>query len=280
MPSRVLVVAAVLVGAGPAFADVAWPAAIIERPYALPGDTLSLYGDFDVVHFSVGSGANMIAGTGEALHLGGAYGITTKITTGLDYAFPFAGDSVGKQGRGPLVGFGEYDVFHDAALSVTASADFTADFSATDAMANPTVATTLHAGAAVRYRLSPTLCVFTGAPSGPGLVGQQLSVRLESNGPITFTLPVGAGMQVTPRAFAFASTTLAAIAIAHSPFADSSNPNTTKRAVFVGGDNLGIPLTLGGWFALATADVGVMIADDLRHPGDLYTVALGLRWYR
>src|SRR5205823_9375447 len=56
-------------------ATVAWPAAIIDRPFNLPKAGIAAYGDINIPHFSFGSGMTAKSSTLYGLHIGGAYGV-------------------------------------------------------------------------------------------------------------------------------------------------------------------------------------------------------------
>lgn len=254
--------------------EAAWPAAIIARPYVMASEGLAVYGDFVIDHFAVGM--MPVSGTSQGLHAGAAYSVTDAAALGIEYAMPFAGDTATK-GEGPLVPFVMYSLAHDDRWSASASADFTEDFSSSTNQER-----VVHVGVAARYRVASTLAVFTGAPMGPGPVGQQLLIGVQHGGPITFTAPLGLAWQATPVAFVYARTELFAVALHNTPFADTSTmPPGTKRFVVLGDSNVGVPLELGGWGALSGhLDVGAVLRDDLRHPGDKYAVAFGLRWFK
>src|SRR5690606_30541244 len=71
------------------------------------------------------------------------------------------------------------------------------------------------AGLGAKYLIGPKMAVFTGAPFGPGPVGNHLNISLSDNGPITFDIPVGFGYQAMPQLYAFATTQLATLAISN-----------------------------------------------------------------
>ena len=259
----------------------AWLGPQIDRPYAMAKGKIGAYGDIDVNHLSISSGMTSISATQEALHVGGAFGITDQISAGLDYGAPIAGDGTDKNaGKGPLTFFGMYQIAHDSKMSIAATADFALNLcGAADPMTGDCSSTkAIHAGLGAKYKLGPTMALYTGAPFGPGPVGQHLSISLESNGPITFSLPIGFAFQATPQIFAFAQTELFSAYLSNAPMgADSFR--------LIGGDiekgGIGIPLTFGGYFGVNNQlDVGLAISFlDLGHAGDFYTIGFLGRWH-
>lgn len=178
--------------------------------------------------------------TADALVLGGGYGITDKITAGAQYVIAPGiisdGDS---EFKGELDIFAQFDIKTDDKLHLTASADFAYDLCGSRDMMGECVGTkAIHAGLGLRYKLTPKMAVFTGAPYGPGPVGQHLSISLEDMGPITFALPVGFMFQATPELNINAQTSLGTIAINDS----------AGDSAFFGADF--IPLSVGGLFAI------------------------------
>lgn len=259
----------------------AWLGPQIDRPYTMAKGKIGAYGDIDVFHLSISSGMASVSATQEGLHVGGAYGITDQISAGVDYLAPIAGDGTDKSaGKGPLALFAGYQIVHNANMSVAATADFTINLcGANDPMTGDcSSAKSIHAGLGAKYKLGPTMALYTGGPFGPGPVGQHLSISLESNGPITFGLPIGFAFQATPQIIAFAQTELFSAYLSNAPMgADSFR--------LIGGDiekgGIGIPLTLGGYFGVNNMlDVGAFLSFlDLGHAGDFYTIGFAGRWH-
>ena len=200
--------------------------------------------------------------TAEFLQLGGGFGVTDKITAGFTYAFDVHDDSgtFPNSVKGPLDLYGSFNVMHKDKLSVTAGADFAIDTGNTDSKS-------ISAGLSAKYMLSPTLAVYTGNPIPLGPAGQHLHIDLGTNGPITFSVPVGVALQPSPKLFAFVDTTLADFSI--------SNSNNA----FIFSDF--IPVDVGALFRAAKdIDVGVTFQDDLKNAGDFYIIGLTARLYK
>ena len=272
-------------------APPSWTQEMIKRPFTAMKGGIVAYGDLDIMHVDFG----MASATQYQLHLGGAYGVTDKISAGLEYSFPLAGDGTdGVTGKGPLRLYGIMGLTQSDKMTIAAEADFELNFAGgVDAMTGDATTTkAIHAGLDVRYMATPKVALFTGSPMGPAVPGalgslqvagfgtfgtqQHLSISLESDGPITFSIPVGVAFQATPKIFAYADTVLASIALANSPYPDGMD---TKSIVFIGDDNLEIPLHVGGFYsANKNLDIGVTLLDNLKHAGDLIVIALGARW--
>jgi hypothetical protein len=248
---------------------------LIDQQYVADKGKVGAFGDVDVVHLSF-AGASA---TQEGLNLGAGYGITDKITAGLEYAFPVAGDGTdNSKFKGPLTIFGNLLLAHSDKLTVAVNADFNYDVCGSiDQMGECSGTKAIHAGLGLKYRVAPKLAIFTGSPIGPGPVGQHLTISLEDSGPITFDLPVGAGLQATPQIFAFAETNLALFRLANANGADTVSPIFSDAEM--GG--IGIPLALGGFFGVnKQLHVGAQLSfPDLAHAGDLWGVTVGARFY-
>lgn len=252
---------------------------LIDQQYVADKGKVGAFGDVDIVHLSLSGGGVSVSATQEGLNLGAGYGITDKITAGLEYAFPVAGDGTdNSKFKGPLTIFGNLLLAHSDKLTVAVNADFNYDVCGSfDQMGDCSGTKAIHAGLGLKYRLAPKFAVFTGSPFGPGPVGQHLSISLESSGPITFDLPVGFGMQATPQLFAFAETNLALFRLANANGADTVSPIFSDSEM--GG--IGIPLALGGFFGVnKQLHVGAQLQfPDLAHAGDLWGVTVGARFY-
>jgi hypothetical protein len=254
---------------------------LLDQQYVMDKGKVGAYGDLTIAHISLSGGGVSVSATQEGLHLGAGYGITDKITAGVDYAFPLAGDGTDNtKGKGPLSIFGGFLISHNDKLTVAASADFDYDLCGTaDMMGNCSGTKALHAGLGLKYKVAPKVAIFTGAPFGPGPFGQHLSISLESSGPIDFNLPVGAAFQATPQIFAFAETNLAEFRLANAPMgADAVSPIFSDSEK--GG--IGVPLQLGGYYGVnKTLHVGANLEfPDLMHAGDFYAIFLGARFFQ
>lgn len=253
---------------------------LIDQNYVVDKGKVGAFGDVDVVHLSFSGGGVSASATQEGLNIGAGYGVTDKISAGLEYAFPLAGDGTdNSKFKGPLTIFGNILLAHNDKLTVAANADFEYDVCGTIDATNGDCAGTkaIHAGLGLKYRVAPKIAIFTGSPFGPGPIGQHLSISLESSGPITFDLPVGAGMQVTPQIFGFVETNLATFRLANANGADTVSPIFSDAEM--GG--IGIPLALGGYFGVSKQlHVGAQLTfPDLAHAGDLWGIAFGARFY-
>lgn len=248
----------------------AWSRSVVDRPYILGKGKIAAYGQYGIARVS---GPNPIdptmtlSFTGDQFGVGGAYGVTDKITAGAQYGFTpgLIGDA-DSEVKGSFDIFGEYEVIRDAKLNVTASADFDIDLCGSiDMMGECSSALGINAGLGARYTLAPKMAAFTGAPYGPGPVGQHLKISFD--GPIDFALPVGFMYQATPELNVHATTQLLNIGI--------SDSNTT----IFGADY--IPLTLGALYSATPAIdvVGTFGLPDLKNGVDALTFAVGARWY-
>lgn len=223
-------------------ATMGWSKSVIDRPLVLGKGQLAAYGDFDIFRLSFTDPVSMTSATAtaEGLSLGAGYGVTDKITAGVNYAFSIHDFEI----KGPLTLFGSLDIMHNDKLSVAANADILINL-------GDTTTETLQAGLGVRYKVTPKVAVFTGGGSFPGAllafgsaygplagspVGQHLAIGLNSNAPISFDIPVGVGLQATPELYVGVSTALAHIGI-------SNDDNA-----FFGADY--IPVNVGALFAV------------------------------
>ena len=252
--------------------SMAWSRSVVERPYVLNKGKIGAFAQYAIAKLSFDNGmGGTISATADGFGVGAGYGITDKITAGLTYGFTpgIIGDADSEL-KGDLDIFGEFQIMHDAKLDVTASADFDFDLCAgTDAMGDCVSGKALHAGLGARYTLAPKMAVFTGAPYGPGAVGQHLSISLESDGPITFAVPLGFMYQATPELNVHLMTELTRIAISNA-----------GDSIFFGADY--IPLTLGGLYSVTpNIDITAMfVLPDVKEIGfDLYAFAIGARYY-
>jgi len=253
---------------------------LLDQRYVVAGGTVGAHVDLTIFHLAMAAGTSSVRGTQEGLDVGASYGVTDQLTAGVDYAFPFAGDGTetGK-GLGPLRGFGMFLLTDTDRLTVTGSADLDHDLCGDYTMGGSCASiTTLHVGVGLKYKLAPTLALFTGAPFGPGPAGEQFSARLDTPHTIELDLPAGVAFQATPQLFAFAETNLAHLRLANaSTGADAISP------IFSDSDNngLGVPLQLGGYLGVTkTLHVGATVElTDLVHAGDRYTVLVGARFF-
>ena len=224
----------------PGDAAVAWSQSYIDRPLTLPAKMLSIYGDVDVANISFTdpvSGTSS-SSTAEGLQLGVAYGVSEQLTVGADYAVTLNPNGSAK---GPLDLYGSFRAFHKDKLSAAIGGGVIIDFT------DPTTEE-IFLGAAIRFQLAPKLAIFTGSPTtAPGPAGSHLQIGLNSGAPITLSIPVGVGLQVTPQAYVYVDTTIADISIKNS------------NNAFIFSDF--IPLEIGGLFAVSSQlDVGAHLA--------------------
>jgi hypothetical protein len=245
-------------GGGGAGWTFAWPKEVVYRPYTLPAKMLAIQGVLGIVRTSQTDPMTMMttSRTAEGLAVGAGYGIDDKLTVGGSYAIALHDF----EAKGPLTFYGEYSLKHNATLSVAASANFTVDFAADNALR-------INAGLGARYNVIPKLGIYTGAPFGPGPVGQHLTIGLNNKGPVSFDVPLGVLYQATPELGVFAGTNVVHI-----------NISNDKTAVF-GADF--IPLHIGGLFAItekfdAFAVIGL---GDLKNGVDLFDISLGVQFY-
>jgi hypothetical protein len=262
-------------GTATATTDVAtgmWSRVLIDRPYVVPAGKIGAYASYNIAKVTIPPVGTFPGGefTGDGLGIGAGYGVTDKITVGGQYGFDtgIIGDGDFGIGEGTLGLIGNFQLVHDGKLFVAANADVSLDFCGSNNMGDCGLATTIHAGLGARYNLAPQMAVYTGAPYGPGSVGQHLSISLESDGPITFALPIGFMYQATPELNLHVETNLATIEIANA------------GNQFFGADI--IPLAIGGLYSVnRNLDVvGMFSLADLKEAAfDFWSLQLGIRYY-
>lgn len=237
-----------------------WPKSIIDRPITLLKGKVGAGADLTILHASVTVGTVTASATSEGLHVGGGYGVSDKLTVGGDYSFALHDFEI----KGPLTLYGAFSLTHSDKLTVGASADITLG------LGNDPVTETIHAGLGVRYKLAPKFAVFTGNPWTPGVLGQHLSIGLNSGAAKSFAIPVGFAFQATPELFAYASTNIATILL--------SDPGMGDRVSTIADFT---PVNIGAWFNLnKNLDVGgSLVFPDIQHAGDFYGINLGVRYY-
>jgi hypothetical protein len=188
-----------------AASSVAPVAPIIADSLVLARGELGMIGGLGLTRQSqtilVFSGTN----TTEGLVATVGYGITDQLTMGLQYELPIHDDSGAFPSAGVLDAMGAYEILRNDKLALAIGADVSLTFPE----GSGGTTTTIDLGATLRYKLTPTVALFTGNPVAPGAVGQQFAVSTQSNGPIRLSLPVGVAWQPTPRLFTAAQTTLA-----------------------------------------------------------------------
>jgi hypothetical protein len=252
---------------------VVWSRVLIDRPYTMSTGKVGAYAGYNIGKITIVNPLDptmSISGTFDGLGVGAGYGVTDKITVGGQYGFGtgIVGDNEFAIDEGSLGLFGNFRIVHDGKLFITASADFDLDLCGSQDMDGCVLTKGINAGLGARYNLSPQMAVFTGAPYGPGPIGQHLSISLESDGPITFSLPVGFMYQATPELNVHLTTSLATIEIANSGNA------------FFGADF--IPIGVGALYSInRNLDVvGMFNLPDAKEAGfDLYSVMFGARYY-
>jgi hypothetical protein len=241
-----------------------WPQSAIDRPYMRPKGKITAGADFGFAAFSFPDGmGGTTTVTADALGVNGTYGITDQINAGAIYAIPLGLGDTDFNAAGNLTIWGGYQIIHDPKLSVAATVSYGVNLDETDDMG-------IAAGLGAKYLVTPKIAVFTGAPYGPGPVGQHLEIGLGDPAPISFDVPIGAMFQATPQLNVFLNTALARFAI----------NDDAGDSIFFGADY--IPLSVGGLFAVnQNIDVTATFAlADLKEAGfDLYAFAIGARWH-
>jgi hypothetical protein len=233
---------------------------LISAPLTLGKGWLGITGDLEVLRITIPPIPPATTGTSdtaEGLGVGVGYGISDKLEVGGTY---FIQLNPNGSAKGPLDIYAGFTLLHKDKLDVAAGADFDINLAATDNKA-------INAGLAVRYAVAPKIAIFTGNPVAPGPVGQHLSIGLGTNGPITFSIPVGVALQAAPKAYVWLDTTLARIKISNSANA------------FIFSDF--IPVDVGLLYrAMPGLDVGAHFADDLKAAGDAYEFGVLARFYK
>ncbi len=200
----------------------------VAEPLALERGQLAARGGVSVVATSRTSLGTTVHDTTPVGRAGGAFGITPWLTAGASYAFEL--DAPGH--AGVLTVFGAASVIHRARLVVGIGLETALDLAA----AGDGV---IAAGAAVRYRLTPAVSLFTGTPWLPGPLGHQLRVGVGPQRYAVLDLPAGVEVALGSRVLAYAVTGLASIVL--------SNPGREHRVTTLVQRN---PFDVGVWFRL------------------------------
>ncbi|HUS33419.1 MAG TPA: hypothetical protein VMZ53_33185 [Kofleriaceae bacterium] len=239
-----------------------WPQSVIDRPYVVPAGTIGVGASLGVAKASftfvdpVTGMSSTTSATGEGMGITAAYGISDALNAGVSYGFSLHEFEI----KGPLTVYGAFKLAHSAKMSVAASASFTYDVGAETKGIN--------AGLGLRYNVAPKIAVFTGAPFGPGPVGEHLSLSLDSDGPISFDVFAGAGLQATPQAFVYLSTNVAHI-------------NISNDATGIFGADF-VPIQLGGQFSVnknIDAQAAFILPDLKNAKFDLFAFTVGATYY-
>ena len=237
----------------------AWSKSVIDRPLTVMKGKLGAEADLLIAHVSITILGMTASDTSEGLGVGAEYGVSDKIAVGGSYSFALNSFEI----KGPLTVYAALQLMHSEKLDVGASADFEIDLNNTDAKE-------IHAGLAVRYKVTPKVAVFTGNPWAPGPLGQHLTIGLASGAAKTFAIPVGVGLQATPELFAYVNTNIATILL--------SDPGMGNRVTSIADAT---PLAIGAWFNVnKNIDVGGSFSfPDVQHAGDFYFIGLGARYF-
>lgn len=200
--------------------------------------------DLLLVRASFTVGTTTDSAIGEALALGGGYGLNDKLTVGGTYFLTLndGNDSTDFTPRGPLDLWADYEVLRRGKLTFGMSGGLRFDFAGKGAM-DYTTEVGLLIGAAVRYEIIPKLFVTTGRPYSGVQYGGQLGIGFNNDQPIGLAIPVGVAYQATPQLYAFLDTNLMNVYFANGP-ADGMD---TKSATFIFADY--IPVSLGAFFS-------------------------------
>ena len=258
-----------------------WSDIMISRPLTLPAKKIAVYGTLELARLSFKDAmGNSSSSTGEVLDLGFGYGVSDQLTVGAGYAFALHDFEI----KGPLTLFGAYSLYAKDKLTIGASANLTIDFhGGADLMGNSITTETLQAGLGVRYQVAPKVAIFSGGTPIPGafgrgvpseipmagsVLGQHLSIGLNSNAPISFDIPVGVGLQASPEAFIWVNTSVAHLGL--------SNDNNA----FLFADY--IPLNIGLNYAVdkhLNIDAFLTLPDLKQSQFDLLFAGVGVRYY-
>jgi hypothetical protein len=240
---------------------------LVDAPLVAPASQLDVFGAVQVNTTTrtaapvppLTTGAKVI-NTAFELNAGVGYGVSDVLTLGGEYTFPFADADGAFPNAGKLRGFGGYSAIHDDKLTLVVGGDLDVEF--------PGSATLfIHAGASLRYKIAPKASIYTGNPLAPGPYGEQLTVAVNNNGPSTIDLPVGVGVQLSPKLFGWAQTTLAHINLANSA-------NAFWIADF-------LPLEVGALFRYEhDIDLGGFIGSDFEDFRAGIVGGVMLRYYR
>jgi hypothetical protein len=258
----------------------AWSSSAIDRPLTVLKGKLGASADLVIYHVSPPPilGVEQDSSTNELLAVGAGYGITDKLEVGGSYMFSLNEFEI----KGILTAYGAFALMHSDKLDIGASADIALNLANEDAMGDSQVQAELHAGAAVRYKITPKMAVFTGTPSrilnqvgllpaASGPLGQHLTIGISDGTSSSFSLPVGFGFQATPQLFAYVNTNLLNITL-------SDVPDGADRVSSIADYT---PLALGALFSInknidAAASIGFY---DLQNAGDILTFGIGARYY-
>jgi hypothetical protein len=225
-----------------ALADERYPRAVIARPLTLPQAVVVVGGDVGANNNLSAIGGTPIAGVG--------------ITDDLEVQIPYAFAARELEPRGSLsvdVGYKLVRGAIDGKLEIIARAR--AGYSLLDDSAMP-----YSFGVHVQYNALPWLALITGAPGTEQL-------RFASPSTFDLSLPLAAGVQVSPVVYMQLDTKLAQVALHDSD------------SMMLGRDTTPVALT-AVWNALHALDVQAAVGTDLTTgPGDALWFLVGARYY-
>jgi opacity protein-like surface antigen len=264
-------------------------APIIDRPLTLNASKIGAYADLDILRESAGNTSN----TSLGLHLGAGYGVSDALTVGLEYQFSLANDF---EIKGPLSLYGSYSIFRNDKLTVGLSAALIFDFDAvtfnSDGTTSDSVDVALSLGAGARYKLTPSIALYTGNANdfgatsdvglvAPSILGSQLLLGFNNGAPVVFQLPIGVAWQATPQVYAFAQTEI--FDVVHESITETtmagtvSVSNTSSNFLFANY----IPLEVGGFYTVnKNLDIGAALNfGDLENGVDALAFTIAARYY-
>jgi hypothetical protein len=212
-----------------------WTQAIIDRPLTL-----------DAGMFGLGGGVGTTYGGVAAIaQVGGAYGVTDRITLGASYEAHANGSDV--SARGPVAIHALVRLAHGR-WKAAANLDGVYDLASRDGGVS--------LGAIVSYGVTPTISLYTG--------GSQLSATLVRSDamlpkPITLSAPVGVAWQPSASVYTYASTILASYGLKDAELDYLGDVTPLAVGLFVSPSrtlDLGLEATwLDGWVGNKSASV-------------------------
>ncbi len=216
-------------------------------------------GSFGIAWTARSSLGTTVRSTDPIGRLGAAFGVARWLTVGAEYAFVV--DAPGTAGLLTVSGSSELYACGRLAIAVSLAASFDLDSTGDGDLA---------AGIAVRYRISPRLAVFTGAPWVPGPFGRQLAASFGPERSAALELPVGLEVQLAPRLLAYASTGITTIIL--------TDPGRERRGSWV---LRRTPVSAGVWLSVdrRLSLAGTFATPDLQDR-DHVEIALSVRYLR
>jgi hypothetical protein len=221
-----------------------WPIEIIARPLTVREGMLRVQGDLGIAStatLSTDTPPESTRATTLGVVASGGFGVTDKLEVGGSYGLQVKE----LEAKGPLTVYGALQLV-DGPVKAALGASLTYN------VGSEVVTASL--GVAFQYNLGARLSLFT--PGG------QLAIGIDPGTTVRFGLPIGVGLQATPKIFASAQTTIASFGL------KPSGGNSYISDV--------TPLSIGAFYSPSNdIDVGAaLVTSDAQHLDDAFRVVL------